>query len=518
MNRLGGRSRSRAPDRDARALNQQIEKSSAGMGGDQTAEQALRGAADEAAGRLDQERAQKARLDEKTAESARQVRESGERYEEATSRLSNLSAERQKTASRLSVLEEMQRDFEGYQHSVKNVLLQARRANTSGVRGVVASLIRVPERLERALDMALGGALQHIVVEREEDAKQMIDYLRVNRLGRATFLPLSAVRGRTLDAAERRLLTMPGCLGVASELIEYDAAYRGVVENLLGRTVVAENLDAGIAIMRAGRHAFRLVTLSGDVMNPGGSMTGGSVQSRMTSLLTRGRELDGHRSQIARLDGEIASARELVSALEAERAQLKRERGQLFETLHQQEIAVAREEAHLSAAQGELSAHLKRAKAAEDERERLAGQLQDVQAALSHIDGREGGEERAGSLKREEISAMQKALAGDRAVTASLRQQVLDKSVRLAAQSKGLDALRADLRRLTGERGNLSRLLEESEAEKTACEARLAADRSSLEQAEGALGVARRSLETERDGFHKADQRAPTPKRRWSGW
>ncbi len=190
------------------------------------------------------------------------------------------------------------------------------------------------------------------MVDREEDAKRMIDYLRVKPAGpRHLPAPLRRVRGRTLDAAERRVLTMPGCLGVASELIQYDPVYRGVVESLLGRTVVAKDLDAGIAIMRAGRHAFRLVPLEGDVMNPGGSMTGGSVQSRMTSLLTREREVDAHRALLARLDGEIVALRGDVEVLEAERAALKRERADLFEKLHQQEIAVARVEAHLAAAQ-----------------------------------------------------------------------------------------------------------------------------------------------------------------------
>ena len=154
-------------------------------------------------------------------------------------------------------------------------------------------------------------------------------------------------------------------------------------------------------------------------------MTGGSVQSRMTSLLTREREVDAHRAQIARLDGEIESLRGEVEALEAERAELKKERGLLFEQLHQQEIAVAREEAHLSAAEAELNAHVRRAKVASEERERLHEQLSDVEAALSLSDGREGGEERAGSQKREEISNLQKSLAKSRAETAALRQQVL---------------------------------------------------------------------------------------------
>ncbi len=488
------------------ALSQQIEKLNGGRGDDLETEEHLRDVESHAAGRLAEERALKAQFDAETAESAQRVRESGERYEEATTRLSNLQTERRETASRLTVLEEMQRDFEGYQHSVKNVLLQARRLPDSGVRGVVATLIRVPEELERAMDMALGSALQNIVVDREEDAKRMIDYLRVNRLGRATFLPLSAVRGRTLDMSERKVLSMPGCLGVASELVKFDPAYRGVAENLLGRTVVAKNLDAGIQIMRAGRHGFRLVTLEGDVMNPGGSMTGGSVQSRMTSLLTREREVDAHKAKIARLDQETASLREAVDALEAERSELKKSRGLLFEKLHQQEIAVAREEAHLAAAQSELSAHLKRSRAADEELERLTGQLADVEASLGHIGENEGGEERAGTEKRAEIARLQKSLAQDRGETQALRQQVLEKSVRLAAQSRGLDALKADLTRLKSERGNLKKLLSDSEAEKNACEERLARDHSALTQAEAALGAAKAALNETRGDFDRRER------------
>jgi chromosome segregation protein len=507
MNRLSDvRSESARLNAMKAALAQQIEKFATGQGTDHEAEEHLRDVASDAAERLETERALKAQLDDETAESAQRVREAGEKYEESTSQLSGFNNERREAASRLTVLEEMQRDFEGYQHSVKNVLLQARRSPDSGVRGVVASLIRVPEQLERALDMALGSALQNIVVDREEDAKRMIDYLRVNRLGRATFLPLSAVRGRTLDVSERRLLTMPGCLGLASELIQYDPVYRGVVDNLLGRTVVAKDLDAGIAIMRAGHHAFRLVTLEGDVMNPGGSMTGGSVQSRMTSLLTREREVDAHKARIAQLDKEIASLREAVEALEAERTDLKRARGLLFEQLHQQEIAVAREEAHLAAAQAELNAHLKRAKAAEEERERLNEQLRDVEASLQGMDGREGGEEREGSLKREQIASLQKALASSRAATAGLRSQVVDRSVKLAAQSRGLDALKADRDRMKNERGDLKKLLSGSEAEKNACEARLSGDRDALNSSEATLAEAKQSLDEARQDFDGRDR------------
>ncbi|NCB06103.1 MAG: hypothetical protein EOM69_11385, partial [Clostridia bacterium] len=186
--------------------------------------------------------------------------------------------QRKAVDARLHTLRELQEGYEGYQYPVKSALARARRDGDKGIHDVVAMLLTVPKELETAMDMALGGAMQNIVTQTEQDAKRMIDYLRDNRLGRATFLPLSTVRGRTLDARERAVLSLPGCLGVASELCSFDPKYRDVMESLLGRTVVAEDLESGIRIMREGRHAFRLVTLKGDVMHSGGSMTGGSIQ------------------------------------------------------------------------------------------------------------------------------------------------------------------------------------------------------------------------------------------------
>ena len=146
-------------------------------------------------------------------------------------------------------------------------------------------------------------------LENEEAAKRMIDYLRNNRLGRATFLPMTSVKSRVLTNEERRLLSMPGCLGVASELISYAPEYRGIMENLLGRTVIAQGLDCGIPIMRAGRHAFRLVTLAGDVMHSGGSMTGGTAQKSNLSLLGREREIKEMRDALAADQKELRALR-----------------------------------------------------------------------------------------------------------------------------------------------------------------------------------------------------------------
>ena len=146
---------------------------------------------------LDGERARMADLKSQSDEVSARVQTLGEESAKMTERVNAMQAERQQRDSRLKLLREMQRDYEGYNNSVKQVLLQTRRQSGSGVHGVVADLIHVPEKLERAVDMVLGGALQNIVVDRDEDAKRMIEYLRKNRFGRATFLPISSVRGRT---------------------------------------------------------------------------------------------------------------------------------------------------------------------------------------------------------------------------------------------------------------------------------------------------------------------------------
>ena len=190
------------------------------------------------------------------------------------------------------------------------------------VHGTVAELIRVPRDMETAIEMALGGALQHIVTRDEETAKELIDYLRENRFGRATFLPVSAVQPRALNPRERQALSHPACLGVASELVVCSPAFSRVVDSLLGRTAVVRDLDSGIAVSRAGGQAFNVVTLLGDVLRAGGAMTGGSVRERAVSLLGRERE-------IGELAAAVSEGEKTLLALQA----AQEEAGGRFEAL-----------------------------------------------------------------------------------------------------------------------------------------------------------------------------------------
>jgi chromosome segregation protein len=183
----------------------------------------------------------------------------------------------------------MERDFESYQKSVRSVLQEAQRGALRNIHGPVSKLIRTEDAYATAIEIALGGAMQNVVVNTEADSKAAIQFLKRTNGGRATFLPLSVTKGRTLQ--ENGLEKCRGYVGIASDLVRYEDTYRAVVENLLGRIVVVQDMDAGIAMANQYGHRFKIVTLDGQVLNAGGSMTGGSV-NKDAGILSRANELE----------------------------------------------------------------------------------------------------------------------------------------------------------------------------------------------------------------------------------
>ena len=424
------------------------------------------------------------------------VRSAAQESEALLLSLREQTAKRHEADSRLRVLREMERDYEGYQHAVRQALLHSR--GDQSVHGVVANILRTPEAYERALEMVLGSALQQIITEDEHAAKRMIEYLRENRFGRATFLPLTTVRGRTLSGEERQVLAMPGCLGVASELVAFDEPYRGVVESLLGRTVVAENLDRGIAMMRRGRHAFRLVTLGGDVMHPGGSITGGSVQSRMTSLLSREREIAEHEALLSRLTQALLETQGRIDALDNRRAEAKRGRNALFEKAHQAEIAVARETEHTAGARAELAGHDQRQEQAELLADQIRTSLADIAEQLARAEAvrEDGALDQAGM--QEKTLQLQAALAEARKRLEATREEATRARVSLASQERELDAVRKEGERLRREESQLSSLKARRDVDIQEQAENLARDKAALRDGEGILAVRLEALDARR--------------------
>ena len=206
--------------------------------------------------------------------------------------------------SRLKFLEETEREKEGYTKSVKSLLKSAdmNPELKKGLHDVVANLLNVKKEYEVAIEMSLGASLQNVVTETEQEAKKLIEYLRKNNLGRVTFLPISAVKGKKLDRAN---LNIKGVIGIASDLVQYDKKYDGIFNNLLGRTVIVDDMEAGIAVAKKNNYAFRVVTLKGDIINSSGAMTGGSVQTKTVNILGRSREIEDLKENLNELNSKL---------------------------------------------------------------------------------------------------------------------------------------------------------------------------------------------------------------------
>ena len=248
--------------------------------------------------------------------------------------------------SRYQLLNDMSITYEGFSRAIYRIVAESRRNKllANKICGVVAELIEVPREYELAIEIALGNSLQHIVTESEEDAKYLIEFLRKNKYGRATFLPISSVRPRGLTRKEKEALNLPGCVGIASQLIQFDPRYTDIFENLLGRVVITETLDHAIAMAKKFGYTFRIVTLQGDVLHPGGSISGGSSEQRNTGLLGRKREMSELQQAIRDEENSIARDQTKLSEKEKECEELELELSRNEDRLQQQELIRTAEE------------------------------------------------------------------------------------------------------------------------------------------------------------------------------
>ncbi|MGE8204114.1 chromosome segregation protein SMC [Heyndrickxia sp. NPDC080065] len=198
----------------------------------------------------------------------------------------------QKAKSRKETLEEMEEDYTGFFQGVREVL-KARSTKLSGIEGAVAELIQVPKPYELSIETALGGAMQNIVVLTEVDGRKAIEYLKKNRFGRATFLPMNIIKGKGLPSNQLELIrTHDAFVGIAADIVEVDSKYHSIISNLLGNVIITKDLQGANNIAKLLQFRYRLVTLDGDIVNPGGSMTGGASKQSSTSLISRKGELE----------------------------------------------------------------------------------------------------------------------------------------------------------------------------------------------------------------------------------
>lgn len=247
--------------------------------------------------------AERERCEAAMEDAARRLREGTAEDASLAAELQRLQADLASLRSRFELLKELEDGYDGYALGVKTILQASAKGQLSGIHGAVASLITVPQHLETAIEIALGGALQNIIVDAERDGRAAIDLLKRRQSGRATFMPLDVIRSRRLSAAElKRLDGATGFVGVASDLISCSVVHRPAVENLLGNVVVADTLANANGVARLLEYRVRVVTIEGDVVSPGGIMTGGSHQRKGPGLLGRTRERQSVEAKISDID------------------------------------------------------------------------------------------------------------------------------------------------------------------------------------------------------------------------
>ncbi|WP_124727624.1 chromosome segregation protein SMC [Staphylospora marina] len=370
--------------------------------------------------------------------------------------------------SQWELLREMEADHQGFLQGVREILKARDRGQSSlaGIHGAVAQLIQVPAEYEAAMETALGGAMQHLVAENEATARSGIAYLKEKRLGRATFLPLDVIRPRSLPEHElRRAGGIDGFVGVASDLVKTELRYRHLAQHLLGMVLVTRTLEQANRMARELGYRYRIVTLDGDVVNPGGSMTGGSRQSNRTQLLGRTRQLEELEAKIREAEASVSGTEQTLRELKSRRTDLERR----WEALRNQGEERRAREQELLGAKRETSMRLEALRTEAErlirEREETAGSREAIQHRLSGLDR---DLERLGEEKAVAEEAVRRARETERRHSTEREEathRYTDCKVKVSGLGQEVAHLEENLRRIGRELERLDRQWREASRE-----------------------------------------------------
>ncbi len=366
--------------------------------------------------------------------------------------------------SRITMLSDLEKNMEGYQGSVKAVMREVRRGVLKGIHAPVSQIITVKDKYSSAIETALGAQIQNIVTDTENDAKKAIGFLKESHAGRATFLPLTAIKGKVLD--EKDLDDCFGYINLASELVDYDKKYTEIIKSLLGRTVVAEDLDAAIAIAKKYNYKFKIVTLDGQVVNAGGSMTGGA-KLQNAGILSRGNELEKLKASLSESKESLVI---LLKDMEAQQesfssayAELEGCKGEII-SLAEEKIRV---EGVLALRKGNYENTLQAQTLADEEKAQLAARITSIN------EGAASANEKLAVLQEEldKVESELSTLTGDRESLREKREKLTADAAQInlsiATAEKEIEAKQEEIERLqnrsTSHKDKLSQLDSEIE-------------------------------------------------------
>ncbi len=398
----------------------------------------------------------------------REREETDKMLSELRMKQAKINSDIQSKSSRVRTLREMEQKLEGYNRSVREVL-QACHASPQfgrGIHGALAQLIEVDRKYETAIEISLGGALQNIVTQTEEDAKKAIEFLKRNKLGRATFLPISSVEGRGFDnQTMARIKQCEGFCGVASELVSYDSVYTGIIRNLLGKVVVIDNLDNGIKMARKFRYSFRIVTLDGDLLNTGGAMSGGSLENRGTGILTRNRE-------ISELDEELKSLRQQETGVSKDIKQLTEDISRIDSDISSieneiknNELVKIRDESHLAQTDENLEKLTARMEMLRQEKEQLEREIKETGNELTKYELELLQIEEEISEAKKTVAEFQEKHKEDQAARDALHTDITDYKISVNSIKESIAGVNESSDRIHTEKENMVMSITKKESE-----------------------------------------------------
>ncbi len=436
------------------------------------------------------------------------------RRDELAESLRDTQSKLNSVSAKARVFRAMERDFESYQKSVKLVMQEAQRGSLKHIHGPVSRLVRTDDGYTVAIEIALGAAMQQIVVDTEQDGKAAISFLKRTGGGRATFLPISAIQGKALQ--ESGLEGCRGFVGIASELVRYEDIYRGIVQNLLGRTVIVQDIDAAIMMANKYHNRFKIVTLDGQVMNPGGSMTGGSV-NKESGILSRANELEKLTAQEKALDAQQRMTESELQEAQRSADQVQYQLDTAREQLRQAEDATLRlqgqEKQHeiLLSAITDAVASARRERESlhqreQADRERAASQRAKIQVYTEQL-----------AKTRSEIAKLEgsqsEAAAATAAITEAMTAQKTEEAALEAERATALSHI-ADLTGLRsameGDREKRLALIDMTQADNDRLEAEIAA----LQQRQQENDAETAAMRTQLQAIHTARMEAEATKTR----
>ena len=387
--------------------------------------------------------------------------------EELRKTAETLRLDAEEKSRRAKILSDLSANYEGFYNSVRAVMKEAKNGGLGGICGPVTTLIKVPSQYNIAMEVALGAKMQHIVVNTDSDAKRAIEYLKKRDAGRATFLPVGTIKPRSLD--EKGLDDCYGYIGIAAELCTADAKYSNILSNLLGRIVIAEDLSAASAIAKRYGYRFQVVTLDGQVINAGGSFTGGS-RAKNSGLLSRESEIDKLRQEAAELSEKAKSAAAEFTEAEGRYAKVEADLLGTRADLSNTQTEKVRLSAEYNACLSELAAVSRDLEDIERELEAGSAKITETQAAreLAQKDMvRYNAEIESTELKIKTISGNRDEMAQKREKLADKLQQLrLD----ILGYEKDVDTRKAEIASAESTGTDRQRRVEELEAEKAAYE------------------------------------------------